>query len=73
MNHLITVPHSVMAVLGKMRDEIGSLIRKAEDDRIAYDILVAENADLKLKCEHLACACGLLDAELGKLYAKQTV
>ena len=70
MNHLITVPHSVMVVLGKMRDEIGSLIRKAKDCQIAYDILVAEHADLKLKYEHQARVSGLLDEELGKLYAK---
>ena len=53
MTNLVSISNSTLALLGKMRDEIGQLYRDRRRDELRYDVLLKETAELTLQCNKL--------------------
>jgi len=73
MTNLVSISNSTLALLGKMRDEIGQLHRDRRRDELRYDVLLTEAAELKLKCNNLEFENSALDNRIHQLYDEQTV
>jgi len=54
MTNLVSISNSTLALLGKMRDEIGQLRRDKRKDEACYIVLLKEIAELTLQCNKLA-------------------
>ena len=54
MTNLVSISNSALALLGKMRDEIGQLRRDKRKDEACYIVLLKEIAELTLQCNKLA-------------------